>query len=578
MRTLRRISRAGTLARLVRTVRHLTPGQIYWRIRYRFPVPETAWSEVTRRVPMDGWCAPVPREACVDPVRGVATFMNAERPVSSASSWNDPSTPKLWLYHLHYFEDLDGQRRRHGSGAVLAWMRRWIDENPHGAGNGWEPYPASRRVVAWIKAALGGLPLDGTILGSLARQAGRVEARLEFHLLANHLFVNAKALVFAGAFFSGRDADRCLARGVRLLLRELRVQALPDGGHFERSVMYHASFLEDLLDLANLCRAFRGVPLLGRIEPVILRTAVASMGWLVRMTCPDGTYPRFNDSTGGEVPTLDELLAYAGRLGFPAMAITPGAAEHLESSGFARISAGGWTAFADIGSVSPSFQPGHAHAGTLSADLYDGTRCLVCGSGVSTYEIGEVREFERSTAARWAVVVGGENSSEVWAGFRVGRRATVHHARVWEDDGTSSVEAWHDGYAHLAGRPRTGRRIDVSAQGVTVVESVIGEGEHCVVGRITLHPRVAPSEDEVGRIVLRDDDGAAYELLADPPVAFAREAGWFAPEFGVRQLRQVLVWRVEGALPIAVRFRLKRLWAPGRPPPAGPLGGDPASR
>ena len=44
-------------------------------------------------------------------------------------------------------------------------------------------------------------------------------------------------------------------------------------------------------------------------------------------------------------------------------------------------------------------------------------------SGTSEYGLGEERQRQRGTAAHNTVVIDGENSSEVWAGFRVARRA-----------------------------------------------------------------------------------------------------------------------------------------------------------
>ena len=551
-------SRVRRLARLFRTLRHLSVGQVFWRVRYRFPVREVAWRDAARRAVSGAWCEPVVRQPCVDSAQAVATHLNAARPVSSPACWNDASAPKLWLYHLHYFEDLAGLHRRDGTDAALRWVRRWIGENPHPRGNGWEPYPASRRVVAWIKAALGGLPLDDAILRSLARQVARVQARLEYHLLANHLFVNAKALVFAGAFFAGRDADRCLARGVEVLRRELDEQVLDDGGHFERSAMYHASFVEDVLDLIGLCRAYRDVAALSLLEPVLLERAVSMLDWLVAMLCPDGGYPRFNDCTNGEAPAAGELLAYAARLGVAPSAPKARAAEHLRSSGFARATVGGWTVLADVGTPGPSYQPGHAHAGTLSIDLYDGDRCVVCGSGVSTYEIGEVRDFERSTMARWAIGLDGADSSEVWAGFRVGRRARVYDASVEAREGACTVQAWHDGYRYLRGSPRVSRRVELSSDGVVVADGVHGGARHAVSARVTLHPDISVVELAPSRAVLRHADGTVYALDAEPPVDFVREVGWLAPEFGIRRPRDVLAWTIDAPLPVTVRTRITR--------------------
>jgi hypothetical protein len=57
---------------------------------------------------------------------------------------------------------------------------------------------------------------------SLAVQARHLSRRLEYHLLGNHLFANAKALVFAGLFFQGDEADAWLADGHGDILRIAR--------------------------------------------------------------------------------------------------------------------------------------------------------------------------------------------------------------------------------------------------------------------------------------------------------------------------------------------------------------------
>jgi hypothetical protein len=112
-------------------------------------------------------------------------------------TWNDAGVPKLWLYNLHYFEC-----------PASDLIRSWIDENPIGLGAGWEPYPTSLRICNWIKWHLSGNLLEQAALGSLAAQTSHVAQAVEYHLLANHLFANAKALVFAGTFFAGDLADK----------------------------------------------------------------------------------------------------------------------------------------------------------------------------------------------------------------------------------------------------------------------------------------------------------------------------------------------------------------------------------
>ena len=34
-------------------------------------------------------------------------FLNEEGELSGLGSWNDPARGKLWLYNLHYFDDLN---------------------------------------------------------------------------------------------------------------------------------------------------------------------------------------------------------------------------------------------------------------------------------------------------------------------------------------------------------------------------------------------------------------------------------------------------------------------------------------
>ena len=76
----------------------------------------------------------------------------------------------------------------------------------------------------------------------------------------------------------------------------------------------------------------------------------------------------------------------------------------------------------DVASIGPDYLPGHGHADTLSFEMsLFGKRTLV-NRGISQYGI-EVRQVERGTAAHNTVVINNENSSEVWSGFRVARRA-----------------------------------------------------------------------------------------------------------------------------------------------------------
>ena len=421
-----------------------------------------------------GWiaCARPPSMPGQDTLR----FLSVERRIAQASDWNRTDWPKLWLYNAHYFDDLvadDAASRQDWHRLLLA---RWIAENPPGAGNGWEPYPLSLRIVNWLKWLLAGNPPVPGMLDSLAVQVRWLRGRLEHHLLGNHLWANAKALVFAGACFEGGEAERWLRRGLHVMRRELAEQVLADGGHFERSPMYHAILTEDLLDLQQLADRSGRIP------------ADASDGWrqvaqrmldsAAVVAHPDGGPSFFNDAALGIAPDLPALRAYAAALGLQLPAMPGEGARLLPDSGYARLAAGPAVLLADVAPIGPDYLPGHAHADTLSFELsLHGRRVLVNG-GTSTYQNDAERQRQRATAAHNTVVVDGRDSSEVWSAFRVARRARVHDVVCAETDGALRLSAWHDGYRRLPGKPVHRREWRLRPGGLLVADAIEGDFGH----------------------------------------------------------------------------------------------------
>ena len=501
-------------------------------------------------------------------------FLNREARVPSAADWNDPRAEPLWLYNLHYFDDLCAA----GAEARCAWheslIARWIAENPVGRGVGWDAYPLSLRVVNWIKwelvagainplpagtAARAGRSLSAPSIQSLAVQVRHLVPRLEWHLLGNHLFANAKALVFAGCFFDGPEARQWLAKGARILATQLSEQVLADGGHFERSPMYHAIVLEDLLDLINLARRYPGV-MAEEFVDGLQAAAIKMLRWAGVMTHPDGGIAFFNDAALGVAASFIDLTRYGQRLG-----LAPGTngwesssgLTRLAESGYIRIQRGNTVLIFDAAPVGPDYLPGHAHADTLSFELSHGVQRVICNSGTSRYGRGAMRQWERSTAAHNTVAIDGRDSSEVWDGFRVARRAYPRQLNCSEAADTMRVSCAHDGYARLSGKPWHRRTIEIAADRVQWRDEIGGAGEHRAVGRIPLHPDVVARRHGAAgwRLVL--PMGVDLELAVDGQgVTLNEEMGWFSPEFGLTLERKVLVWAVSGMPPLSIMVTL----------------------
>lgn len=547
------LSSFGQFRRFLRTVKHLRPGQISNRVTRRFARPRLEGATPALRSTATVWrnCRGRPA-SMLSPNR--FRFIGRDDDVQFPADWNRSDRAKLWLYNLHYFDDL----RAEGAEARAAWHRdliaRWQADNPPLSGNGWEPYPLSLRIVNWMAWSLAGPEAPDDMLHSLAMQARALRGSLEFHLLGNHLLANAKALIFAGCFFTGPEADEWLRTGLNLLDDELGEQILADGGHFELSPMYHAIILEDLLDLIQLGVIFPAQ--LGARQPAWRESAARMLTWLSTMTHPDGEVAFFNDAASGIARTHADLAAYAAGLG-AASEESVEALRQLAASGYIRLRSGPFSAILDTAEIGPSYLPGHGHADVLSLEVSLDGRRLVTNGGTSTYAPGPLRDAERATASHATVEIDGHSSSEVWASFRVGRRAHPLDIACGENEGHLWAEASHDGYRWLPGRPIHQRRVEVSATTLTITDRVTGADVHTVTGRFPLHPLVTSVSPEPngwrlelpgGRVVRASVSGARQHFVAD---------GYYAPAFGHRVARPVLTWRHEGTLPLNIETRFE---------------------
>jgi uncharacterized heparinase superfamily protein len=465
-------------------------------------------------------------------------FLAVERTCAAAAGWRAPGAERLWIYNLHYFDDLNA----HGAAQRHHWheglLRRWVAENPPAAGPGWEPYPLSRRIVNWVKWALGGNCLPPACDGSLAVQARWLMRRLEFHILGNHLLANGKALIHAGLYFEGVEADRWYARGSDIVARQLREQVLDDGGHFERSTMYHAIVLEDLLDLVNLLAAY------GRDPPAEWLGAVARMRkWLGMMRHPDGEIAFFNDAAFGIASRPAELEAYASRLALPAVNTDPQLPlVVLGASGYVRAAVGPASLICDCAPLGPEYLPAHAHADTLSFELSLAGQRVLVNSGTSLYGTSAERQRQRGTAAHNTVAIDGRDSSEVWSGFRVARRAHARlHAATVSTTGVS-IDASHDGYRRLSGRNEHRRRWVLDTSSLSVEDRISGEFDKAE-AFFHLHPDVQVLTASGHELTLAVSPQRTIRVSFAGAADLEVRPGSWHPRFGVTVPNQQIVAR-----------------------------------
>jgi len=537
------ISLGRRIATYFHTLRYLKPVQItsrIWRSVYR-PQADSRPAPPLRQHSGRWWMCPGHEPQLIE--LETFRFLNETVVVKGPGDWNSLAHDKLVLYNLHYFGDLVADGFAERSQWHKALLERWASENPPTGGNGWESYPLSLRIVNWIKWALAGGNLSTELLQSLATQARYLARRPEYHLLGNHLFANAKAMVFAGAFFSGPEADRMLRAGLQLASSEVREQFLADGGHFERSPMYHSILTEDLLDLHQLGNIYPqamcglGTQLLQSID------LASAIGWLHTMSHPDGEIAFFNDAACGIGLPIARLEQYANHLGVACRSNEDNALVHLRDSGYVRMHEGRANVIFDAGALGPDYLLAHAHADTLSFELSLDKRRILVNSGTSTYT-GPLRQWQRGTAAHNSVTVDQENSSEVWSNFRVARRARPLDVRVEHN----CASAGHDGYRRLSGAPIHRRMCRLKEDRLLVEDKIEGSGRH----DLTICFHAAPGLDmkRTGDEWLLCDEGQVLARLSPPrgTQSHVVESHYY-PRFGVKAPNKTLFATWTGTLP-----------------------------
>lgn len=515
--------------RFFHTVRYIKPIQFVYRGWYRLYRPRVVLSSTAVcRERKGSWVNPIAKPSrLASPWQ--FTFLAVTRDCLFPADWNNSAIEKLWLYNLHYFDELQAEDAEEKRALHRELLCRWMAENPVGVGNGWEPYPLSLCIVNLIKWLLAGNPPPEGLLRSLAVQARWLTKRLEYHLLGNHLFANAKALVFAGLFFGGDEGDEWLRRGMAILKRQVPEQILDDGGHFERSPMYHSIILEDMLDMVNLFQAY------GRECPALWREKVSAMlGWLGAMVHPDGQIGLFNDAAFAIAARPVEVFAYAARLGFDGLgggAQAGGGLKRLKESGYIRLQSEAAVMLLDVGEIGPEYLPGHAHADTLSFEMSVFGKRVIVDSGTSCYGLSAERLRQRETAAHNTVTVDGENSSEVWSGFRVARRARPFGLLVEEGE-RARVRCSHDGYRRLKGKVVHTRCWEMAEREVVITDSLDGKfAKAC--GHLHFHPEIRVAEVGTGRFAAALAGGEMVHIEVVGGVAEVVGSSYH-PEFGVR--------------------------------------------
>lgn len=479
-------------------------------------------------------------------------LLNQGIPLHLPMDWAVPSIQvgrplaELEIHYLEWLRELDDER-------FLAFSEDWIAQHLQPTGRWWNTswncYGLSIRVLVWMQELVARrkrLPSDRWqwLCNETAEQIRFLAKNLELDLGGNHLLKDLVALLWAGRFFAGPEAERWTARGSRLLMREVGEQMLPDGLHYERSPAYHAQVL---LDLVQCHRVLAPGSLRNQVRDSLHSGAQA----LSDLTHPDGGVSLFNDGGLSRAPSSSAILdVIASEIG---VHVTPRRVFALADAGYFGFRTGDDLLLADCGPIAPDHLPAHGHGDILSFEWsVDGKR-IVTDFGVYEYTAGPWREASRATRSHNTVTVDDQDQCEFWSSFRVGRRARIVRREFRPKPDGFELEGAHDGFAHLRGRPIHERKFVVGPAGIDVEDRVQGGAGQVVRARLLLHPECRITR-EAGRLRIEHSGTAVFlEHECDAKLVDS----WWCPDFGQKLATRQIVLEY-GHAPCNGRFRLSK--------------------
>lgn len=365
-----------------------------------------------------------------------------------------------WLRHFTTAHETNtgDTARRYAQKLVADWISNEGNWHPVA----WRPQVIGRRLTSWV--ANGALIIDGTelvyrstLLRNMARQARHLARVAAIAPAGEPRITAAIGLAFSGLCLS--EGHKRLAKGLKLLCRELDRQILPDGGHVSRNPSAQLSILLDLLSLRDALSA-------RRIEvPKPVRDAIDRMTPMLRFfRHGDGKLALFNGSTEGPEGAIDAALTRDDAKGRPF-----GFAPH---SGYQRLAAGPASIVVDTGPPPPGAFSHEAHAGCLSFEMSAGRARMIVNCGATKVLGPDWEAASRATAAHSTLVLADTSSARMLKG-KISRRllgprvmegpAEVESRRN-ENEAGVWLEMAHDGYAGLFGLVHR-RRLFLSATG-----------------------------------------------------------------------------------------------------------------
>jgi uncharacterized heparinase superfamily protein len=177
-------------------------------------------------------------------------------------------------------------------------------------------------------------------------------------------------------------------------------------------------------------------------------------------------------------------------------------------------------------------------------------------SGTSVYGNSDDRLLQRGTGAHSTIQIDMENSSEVWSGFRVARRAVPFNIQInSESDNEISFQASHNGYLRLKNKAIHTRKFNLSNNTWNIEDEISGNG-NTLVSRFYLHPEIEVRNSQ-NRITLSKNHIDLVDFIYDSKIDLQLIDTLYHDQFGVNKVNKCI--QLNGISPSKVEIKFKIL-------------------
>ncbi len=478
------------LVRLVNTISHLRPIQVYWRL-ILFINRKLLSKNLSKR---NSYKFKLPKLESPVIAKDQNYFQIFDKKFNETTiNWNCFSS-KLKNYHLNYFDYIINLNFDYGDTLIHDWISKNLPKIPS---DGWEPYPISLRLVNWIKFyAKHNIQPDEIVIQSLIEHGHWLFKQREYHLLANHLLKNIVALLYWGYVFNDK---KILSWSLKKLGKEVQEQLTKDGMHYEFSPTYHALSIQDLMDCYNLLENNSFNHNVESIKNVLKVSISKGFEYVDRLNKNKNTI-NIGDVNYEGVPGKATLFQYAQKLN-----VSPfKSATRL--SYFPTLKTNDFSIMLVNSPFSPKYNAAHSHADKLSVLLWHKDKPILVDTGNYDYTESKERNYSRSVKAHNTIQIDDYEQADLWSAFRVGKRGVIDSQITNKNEIACNFTT--EKYEHK-------RSVKLNNNGIMIIDEVTSKGEHKLNLNFHFSPNTKLSTKENNLII---DDQILFKFETAPKI------------------------------------------------------------